>query len=96
MAGVQTTALVLRDPDGNYYVIPLETLQANRIPADQRPQLEEAVGIGDVSGFSNTVWTAIGPVLSAINGGTTFLPVAPRLPVPPPPSSPPNPMQLGG
>lgn len=43
-------ALVLRAVDGTYYVVPPAVLEANRVPAEQQPALQQAVE-SEVSGY---------------------------------------------
>ena len=48
MANAQ--GLIIRDSDGNFYVISSETLESSRVPSERKAELEEALK-GDVSGF---------------------------------------------
>jgi hypothetical protein len=49
MAVAQQTGLILRDEQGQYYLITTELLDSARVPDEQASVLTEAVG--DVSGF---------------------------------------------
>ncbi len=53
-------AMVLRDAQGNYYVLPLDVLERARVPAERQAELEAAIGGGDVSGYS---------MVGAVGGG---------------------------
>ena len=43
-------AMVLRDAEGNYYVLPMSIVERARIPKEREAELEAA--IGDVTGYS--------------------------------------------
>jgi hypothetical protein len=43
--------LVLKDSDGNYYVLHERAIEAGRVPADKTAELEQAITGQDVSGF---------------------------------------------
>jgi len=78
MTDTRTTALVLRDADGNYYAIPREILDSCRVPDERRGELEKAAGVGDVVGFdasaASSTWGALGSV-SVLSGIVAFEPV---------------------
>lgn len=42
--------IVLRDGEGNFYLISEETLKSGRVPADKAQELQKAIS-GDVAGF---------------------------------------------
>jgi len=50
----QANAVVLRDFDGNYYVLPSAVLERARVPDSRRADLEAALGEGDVSAYGMT------------------------------------------
>jgi hypothetical protein len=50
MTQQQQQAVVLRDGDGNFYVISSDVIGQSQVPAEQKAALEEALK-GDVSGF---------------------------------------------
>jgi hypothetical protein len=52
----QDQVLIIRDSDGNFYVIPGSMLESGRVPDDQKAALEQAIQ-SDVSGFGffNTI-----------------------------------------
>jgi hypothetical protein len=52
--------MVLRDAEGNYYVLPLDVLERARVPAERRAQLEAAIDSGEVSGYA---------MVGAVGGG---------------------------
>lgn len=43
MTNTETGTLVLRDQAGSYYLVPLETLEQGRVPADQKAQIEQRI-----------------------------------------------------
>jgi hypothetical protein len=47
----QQQALVLRDGDGNFYLISAQMIQESRVPAEQHTALEKAISGQDVAGF---------------------------------------------
>jgi hypothetical protein len=47
----QTKAMVLRDMDGNYYLLPLDVVQKARVPEESKAEIEAAIGGGDVAGY---------------------------------------------
>jgi hypothetical protein len=51
MAEPASEAVVLRDDEGNYYVLPRETVEAGRVAEADRPQLENLIE-GETSGFA--------------------------------------------
>lgn len=44
-------AVVLKDADGNYYLLTQEIIQAGRIPPDRTAALEQALTGQDISGY---------------------------------------------
>jgi len=60
MATEHSRAMVLRDAQGNYYVLPLDVVERARVPAERQAELEAAVGGGEVSGYS---------MVGAVGGG---------------------------
>jgi hypothetical protein len=44
-------ALVLRDAEGNYYLLTQEIIQAGRVPPDKTAAFEQAITGQDVSGY---------------------------------------------
>jgi hypothetical protein len=52
--------MVLRDAQGNYYVLPLDVVERARVPAQRQAELEAAIGEGEVSGYS---------MVGAVGGG---------------------------
>ena len=46
----QNQALILRDQQGDFYVIPAEAVEAGKVPADKADQLQSALG-SEVSGY---------------------------------------------
>jgi hypothetical protein len=51
MAEPASEAVVLRDEEGNYYVLARETVEAGRVAEADRPQLENLIE-GETSGFA--------------------------------------------
>jgi hypothetical protein len=60
MAHEHSKAMVLRDTQGNYYVLPLDVVERARVPAERQAELEAAIGSADVSGYS---------MVGAVGGG---------------------------
>ena len=60
MENERSRAMVLRDAQGNYYVLPLDVLERARVPAERQAELEAAIGSGDVSGYA---------MVGAVGGG---------------------------
>jgi hypothetical protein len=60
MKQVQTKAMVLRDMEGNYYLLPLDVIERARVPEKSKAELEAAIGGGDVTGYD---------MASAVAGG---------------------------
>jgi hypothetical protein len=52
--------MVLRDAQGNYYVLPLDVVERARVPAERQAELEAAIGGGEVSGYA---------MVGAVGGG---------------------------
>jgi hypothetical protein len=79
----ENQALILRDREGNYYVIAPAELEAARVPADQQQALEQALA-DEVSGYiDNMILTRPWPY------PVTVLPYPPvALPYPPFPPTP--------
>ena len=50
----QANAIVLRDFEGNYYVLPSEIVERARVPEARRAELQAALGEGDVSAYGMT------------------------------------------
>ena len=48
----QPKAMVLRDADGNYYVLPMDIVERARVPVEREAELEAAMGGGDVTGYA--------------------------------------------
>ena len=48
----QTTVLVLRDTEGNYFLLTEEQIQATRATPEQQAALREKIGDQDVSGYA--------------------------------------------
>ena len=53
-------AMVLRDAQGNYYLLPLDVVERARVPVERQAELEAAIGGGEVSGYS---------MVGAVGGG---------------------------
>jgi hypothetical protein len=53
-------AMVLRDAQGNYYVLPMDVVERARVPAARQAELEAAIGSGEVSGYG---------MVGAVGGG---------------------------
>jgi hypothetical protein len=60
MANEPSRAMVLRDAQGNYYVLPLDVVERARVPAERQAELEAAIGGGEVSGYA---------MVGAVGGG---------------------------
>jgi hypothetical protein len=60
MENERSRAMVLRDAQGNYYVLPLDVVERARVPAERQAELEAASGGGDVSGYA---------MVGAVGGG---------------------------
>src|SRR6266542_4125716 len=52
MGTEHSKAMVLRDAQGNYYVLPLDVVERARVPAERQAELEAALGGGEVAGYS--------------------------------------------
>jgi hypothetical protein len=46
----ENEVLILRDGEGNFYLISADAIEAGRVPEDKKAALQQAVS-GDVSGF---------------------------------------------
>jgi hypothetical protein len=62
MTNDHSRAMVLRDSDGNYYVLPIDVMERARVPAERVAEVEAA--IGEVTAY------AMG---SAVGGGIVDL-----------------------
>ncbi|MGH2585464.1 MAG: hypothetical protein ACRDJE_11170 [Dehalococcoidia bacterium] len=58
MSDAQTGTLVLKDTAGNYFLVPQETLEQGRVPAEHTAEIEQAIaaaqggaGGNDVEGY---------------------------------------------
>ena len=60
MENERSRAMVLRDAQGSYYVLPLDVVERARVPAERQAELEAAIGGGDVSGYA---------MVGAVGGG---------------------------
>jgi len=60
MGTEHSKAMVLRDAQGNYYVLPLDVVERARVPAERQAELEAALGGGEVAGYS---------MVGAVGGG---------------------------
>ena len=60
MENERSRAMVLRDAQGSYYVLPLDVVERARVPAERQAELEAAIGSGDVSGYA---------MVGAVGGG---------------------------
>jgi hypothetical protein len=53
MTDPQTTALVLKDQAGDYFILPTETLERGRVPAERKTEVEQLLSASDdTSGYS--------------------------------------------
>ena len=66
MTEERTRAMVLRDMEGNYYLLPLDLVERARVPEEQKADLEAAMGGGDVVGYDMA--GAIGGGIVGIDG----------------------------
>ncbi len=80
----QDQALIIRDSEGNYYVIPPAVLAASRVPADALPEREEEVA-GYIAYVNNPAYIANPNNTPAM---VYYGPYQPWLPLPYPPVSP--------
>ena len=62
----QVKAMVLRDGQGNYYVLPPDVVERARVSASRVAELEAALGGGEVTGYGMT--DAVGGGLVALDG----------------------------
>ena len=80
MAGERTEragTLVLKDTAGDYFLVPLETLERGRVPAERRPEIERLISEhqGDVQGHAMTMagiyqaWADQGNFLKSLSDG---------------------------
>jgi hypothetical protein len=51
MGNQETSAMVLRDSAGNYYVLPMSVVERARVPKEREAELEAAMG--EVTGYAN-------------------------------------------
>jgi hypothetical protein len=71
MAEAQTGTLVLRDDEGNYFLVPQETVEKGRVPAEQKAEIERLIGEQeDVQGH---IWHALFTPLAVIVVGTVLV-----------------------
>jgi hypothetical protein len=70
MSEEQTSVVVLRDPDGALYAVPVNVIEAYRVPEERRAELESALAApqDDVQGY------ALYMKYSQITGGVTAHP----------------------
>jgi uncharacterized protein YbjQ (UPF0145 family) len=78
MTTQNTQALIVRDNEGNFYVISQDVLRAGRLSDDKKQALQQALG-GEVSGYGaffspdiNNAFTAIGQNNTNV-GANTFV-----------------------
>ena len=64
MENEHSKAMVLRDAQGNYYVLPLDVVERARVPAERQAELEAAIGGSEVSGYA---------MVGAVGGGIVQL-----------------------
>jgi hypothetical protein len=50
MTNEHAKAMVLRDAQGNYYVLPMDVMERARVPTEREAELEAA--IGEVTGYA--------------------------------------------
>jgi len=60
MDNEHSKAMVLRDAQGTYYLLPLDVIERARVPVERQAELEAAIGGGEVSGYS---------MVGAVGGG---------------------------
>ena len=72
MTTTNQQGLIIRDNDGNFYVISSETIEASRVPAERQAELEAALA-GDVSGFFFPIFNnqAFQTAVTNVNQGNT-------------------------
>ena len=68
MADMQ--ALIVRDSEGNFYVISESVLQQGKVPADKQQALKDALG-GEVSGYGAFFSPDIQNAFTNLNQGNT-------------------------
>src|SRR5947199_401266 len=74
----QPQALILRDQQGDFYVITAEAVQAGKVPADKQAALQSALS-GEVSGYGAFFSPDIQNAFTNLNqhntnvGGNTFI-----------------------
>ncbi len=66
MANEHSKAMVLRDAQGHYYVLPLDVVERARVPAERQADLETAIGSGEVTGY--TMVGAVGGGIMQLDG----------------------------
>ncbi len=62
----RTRAMVLRDMEGNYYLLPLDVVERARVPDELKADLETAIGGSDVVGYDMA--GAVGGGIVGIDG----------------------------
>jgi hypothetical protein len=50
MANIEHVELVVKDAEGNYFLVPHETLERGRVPEEQRAEIERLIGDADTTG----------------------------------------------
>ena len=50
MANIERDTLVVRDSQGNYFLVPHETLEQGRVPEEQRSEIERLIDEADTAG----------------------------------------------
>jgi hypothetical protein len=71
----ENQVLILRDGEGNFYLIGSDAIEAGKVPADKKAVIEQALS-GDVSGFFfddrafQTAITNLGQSNSAVGSNT--------------------------
>jgi hypothetical protein len=66
MTRSESKAMVLRDAEGNYYVLPMDVVERARVPAERQAELEAAIGGNEVSGYA--MGGAVGGGIVALDG----------------------------
>ena len=73
MASETTEMLVLRDSNGEYYLLTPDMLERARVPAEERAAIERQIGGDDTTGFQGT--TSGGQSGSGTTALPTFTPL---------------------
>jgi hypothetical protein len=50
MANIERDTLVMKDSEGNYFLVPHETVEQGRVPEEQRAEIERLIGEADTTG----------------------------------------------